>query len=49
MATSAQTKATRSAKPGKATFNWADPLLLDDQLSEDERMVRDAARDYCQD
>jgi glutaryl-CoA dehydrogenase len=29
-------------------FNWADPLLLDDQLSEDERMIRDAARDYCQ-
>jgi glutaryl-CoA dehydrogenase len=33
----------------KATFNWADPLLLEDQLSEDERMVRDAAREYCQD
>jgi len=32
----------------KASFNWADPLLLDDQLSEDERMVRDAAREYCQ-
>ena len=37
-----------SAK-SKATFNWADPLLLEDQLSEDERMVRDAAREYCQD
>ena len=33
----------------KAAFNWADPLLLDTQLSEDERMVRDAAREYCQD
>ena len=33
----------------KATFNWADPLLLDTQLSEDERMVREAAREYCQD
>jgi glutaryl-CoA dehydrogenase len=32
----------------KAQFNWADPLLLDQQLTEDERMVRDAARDYCQ-
>ncbi len=30
-------------------FQWDDPLLLDEQLSEDERMVRDAARDYCQD
>jgi glutaryl-CoA dehydrogenase len=32
-----------------ASFNWEDPLLLDDQLTEDERMVRDAARNYCQD
>ncbi|PAT35625.1 acyl-CoA dehydrogenase [Vandammella animalimorsus] len=32
----------------KATFNWEDPLLLDAQLSEDERQVRDAARAYCQ-
>lgn len=31
-----------------ASFKWDDPLLLDDQLSEDERMVRDAARQYCQ-
>ncbi|MBI4741899.1 MAG: acyl-CoA dehydrogenase [Betaproteobacteria bacterium] len=29
-------------------FCWEDPLLLDAQLSDDERMVRDAARDYCQ-
>ena len=33
----------------KAKFVWEDPLLLDQQLSEDERMVRDAARKYCQD
>jgi glutaryl-CoA dehydrogenase len=32
----------------KARFCWEDPLLLDAQLSEDERMIRDAARDYCQ-
>src|SRR5690606_9763223 len=32
----------------KASFDWADPLRLDDQLGEDERMVRDAAREYCQ-
>ena len=32
----------------RPVFAWDDPLLLDDQLSEDERMVRDAARDYCQ-
>jgi glutaryl-CoA dehydrogenase len=33
----------------KASFNWEDPLLLDAQLTEDERMVRDAAAAYCQD
>ena len=33
----------------EATFNWEDPLLLDSQLTSDERMVRDAARAYCQD
>ena len=30
-------------------FNWADPLLLDQQLSHEEQMVRDTARAYCQD
>jgi glutaryl-CoA dehydrogenase len=29
-------------------FDWADPLLLDDQLTEEERMVRDTARDFAQ-
>ncbi|WP_431855620.1 acyl-CoA dehydrogenase [Azospirillum sp.] len=33
----------------RPAFNWEDPLLLDDQLTEDERMVRDSARAYCQD
>jgi glutaryl-CoA dehydrogenase len=32
----------------KASFNWADPLLLDTQLSEEERMIRDAAAEYAQ-
>jgi glutaryl-CoA dehydrogenase len=32
----------------KASFNWADPLLLDTQLTEDERMARDAAAEYAQ-
>ena len=32
----------------KNTFRWDDPLLLDDELDEAERIVRDAARDYCQ-
>ncbi len=29
-------------------FRWDDPFLLEDQLDDEERMVRDAARDYCQ-
>jgi glutaryl-CoA dehydrogenase len=33
----------------RAEFVWDDPLLLEQQLGEDERMVRDAARAYCQD
>ncbi|WP_233800080.1 acyl-CoA dehydrogenase [Paraburkholderia sp. HP33-1] len=32
-----------------AQFHWEDPLLLDQQLTEDERMVRDAAAAYAQD
>lgn len=32
-----------------APFNWQDPFLLDQQLSDDERMVREAAAAYCQD
>jgi glutaryl-CoA dehydrogenase len=35
-------------KPRKAQFLWSDPLLLDAQLTQDERMVRDAAHAYCQ-
>ena len=32
-----------------APFQWQDPFLLDQQLSDDERMVREAAAAYCQD
>lgn len=32
----------------KAHFNWQDPLLLESLLSEEERMIRDSARQYCQ-
>ncbi len=35
-----------SATPMK--FQWEDPLMLESQLSEDEIMIRDAAREYCQ-
>ena len=30
-----------------AAFQWDDPLLLDAELTEEERLVRDTARDYC--
>lgn len=33
----------------KMAFQWDDPLLLEDQLHPDERMVRDTARDYAAD
>lgn len=33
----------------KAPFQWDDPFLLDNQLNEEERLVRDTARDYAQD
>ncbi len=32
----------------RVVFSWEDPLALDSQLSEEERMVRDAARQYAQ-
>ncbi len=32
----------------RPSFRWDDPLLLDDQLTEDERMIRDSARTFCQ-
>jgi glutaryl-CoA dehydrogenase len=32
----------------KVTFSWEDPFFLNEQLTEDERMVRDAAHAFCQ-
>src|SRR3990172_1469406 len=37
------------ATSDRTSFDWADPFDLDDQLSEDERLVRDSARDYATD
>jgi glutaryl-CoA dehydrogenase len=42
----------REAKPAMlkdAAFNWEDPLDLEGELSEEERMVRDSARGFAQD
>ena len=34
---------------GMGAFDWSDPFLLDEQLTDDERMVRDTARAYAED
>ncbi|MGF7209948.1 glutaryl-CoA dehydrogenase [Skermanella aerolata] len=41
--------ATEHKSSNHASFQWEDPLLLEDQLTEEERMVRDSARAYAQD
>jgi glutaryl-CoA dehydrogenase len=33
----------------RTSFDWKDPMFLDQQLSDEERLIRDAAYDYCQD
>ncbi|HUZ72107.1 MAG TPA: acyl-CoA dehydrogenase [Stellaceae bacterium] len=37
-----------SGKTDRPVFNWQDPLRLDDELHEDERMARDSAREFAQ-
>ena len=37
------------ARSKPANFNWEDPFLLENQLTEEERMIRDTAKAYCQD
>jgi glutaryl-CoA dehydrogenase len=41
--------APQSNSQMNARFDWGDPLLLDRQLTDEERAVRDAAASYCQD
>ncbi|WP_191059989.1 acyl-CoA dehydrogenase [Geminicoccus harenae] len=40
--------ATGAASARLGRFDWQDPLLLEEELSDEERMIRDAAREYCQ-
>ena len=35
--------------PKWPTFNWQDPFDLENQLSDDERLIRDTAQSYAQD
>jgi len=41
-------KTADTEKAAKAVFDWADPLVLESDLTEEERMVRDTAHQYCQ-
>src|SRR5262250_1618315 len=49
MAQLAEKRETRPSQLKDAAFNWEDPLDLESELSEEERMVRDTARGYAQD
>jgi len=40
---------TQSSQSSRTVFDWQDPMFLEQQLSDEERMIRDATHDYCQD
>src|SRR6202034_894472 len=48
LAENAEKLQPKSALIKDAAFRWDDPLDLESQLTEEERMVRDTARDYAQ-
>ena len=48
MTQAAELREKKPAAPKDAPFNWDDPLDLEGELSEEERMVRDTARGYAQ-
>ena len=39
---------SNSSSANRPSFKWQDPLLFDSLLSEEERMIRDSAHQYCQ-
>jgi glutaryl-CoA dehydrogenase len=47
--TTAGQKIAKPPREQRAAFRWDDPLRFDDQLTEDERLIRDTARGYAQD
>src|SRR3984893_16164437 len=50
MTQTAETRSPRSVPQREdAAFNWEDPLDLEGEITEEERMVRDTARGYAQD
>jgi len=48
MTASAPNQTTETKASAEGPFDWQDPLLLDGQLTEDERLIRESARDFCQ-
>ena len=48
LAEKAEKREAKSARIKDAAFKWDDPLDLEGELTEEERMVRDTARDYAQ-
>jgi glutaryl-CoA dehydrogenase len=49
MTAAGATQKSHSSKSHRPEFQWEDPLLFDEQLTEEERLIRDTARTYCQD
>jgi glutaryl-CoA dehydrogenase len=49
MSTAKAATGAKERSKERASFRWDDPLLFDDQLTEDERLIRDTARGYAQD
>jgi len=49
MSAPAGAKSKHSHSDGEAKFKWDDPLLLEEQLTEEERLIRDTARAFAQD
>ena len=48
MATLAKDTKTTSNSSAEQSFSWEDPLLFSEMLSEDERLINEAARDFCE-
>jgi glutaryl-CoA dehydrogenase len=44
----AEKKSTASRSQSRAAFQWEDPFLIEEQLSDEERMIRDSARAYAE-
>lgn len=48
MSASATAQSKNPQPTAEGPFNWQDPLGLDEQLTDEERLVRDSAREFCQ-